>query len=103
MADLKRVLEYDPATRTTTTFHWDWKSDTTCLSKSQDVEPLLESNHVWRNHIDQDRKADFRKVASIPLNVYYNIPLEIRQDSKALRRWLNDPDNAVFKTWNGTV
>lgn len=103
MADLKRILEYDPATRSKTTFHYDWKTDDTIFETTQDAAPIIEDNQVWRNHITQDRKANYRRVASIPLNVYYSLPLEIRQDGKALRRWLNDPDNAAFKTWHGTV
>jgi hypothetical protein len=103
MADIKRILDYDPSTRTKTTFHYDWKTNDTIFESTQDAQPFLEDNQVWRNHITQDRKSDFRRVASIPLNVFYSIPREIRQDGKALRRWLNNPDNAAFKTWNGTV
>lgn len=102
MADIKRILEYDPASRTKTTFHYDWKTDDTIFETVQDAEPIIESNKIWRNDVDQ-RKNDFRRVASIPLNVFYAIPREVRQDSIALRRWLNNPDNFAFKTWDGQV
>lgn len=103
MADLKRVLEYDPSTRTKTTFHYDWKTDDTIFETTQDTQPVIDDNQVWRNHITQDRKATFRRVASIPLGVFYSIPREKRQAWSELRRWLNDGDNAAFRTWNGTV
>lgn len=101
MADLKRVLDYDPTTRTKTTFHYDWKTDDIYLQKQQDCEPVIEDNKTWINHVDQ--RNDFRRVASIPLSVYYQIPLDVRRDGKALKRWLNEPDNRAFRTWHGTV
>lgn len=102
MADIKRVLEYDPTTRTKTIYHYDWKTDDSYLQRVQDVEPIIEENKLWRHHVDQS-KRDMKRVASIPLNVYYSIPREIRQDGKLLRQWLNNPENFAFKTWEGTV
>jgi len=44
------------------------------------------------------------RVASIPLNVYYDLKRRgIADDPKAMKKWLNDPDNRVFRTREGTV
>lgn len=102
MADLKRVLSYDPATRTKTTYHYDWKTDDSYIQTQQDVQPILEDNKIWRNDVDQ-RKHDFRRVASIPLHLFYQIPAAIRNDSKELRKWLNQPEHSAFRTWEGSV
>lgn len=102
MSDIKRLLNVDPVTKTQEVFHYDWKTDDTYIQKVQDVEPILEDNKMWRNDINQ-RKQDFRRVASIPLSVFYQIPREIRQDGKELRKWLNRPENAAFRTWEGSV
>ena len=46
-----------------------------------------------------------RRVASIPLNVYFEQLAEAQnqQDDKYMSRWLNDSDNAAFRTFGGRV
>jgi hypothetical protein len=48
--------------------------------------------------------GDMSRVASIPLSVYYDLKRRgIADDPVALRKWLNDGDNRVFRTREGTV
>lgn len=46
-----------------------------------------------------------RRIASIPLNVYFDQLAEAQsqQDDKYMSRWLNDGDNAAFRTFGGRV
>jgi hypothetical protein len=44
------------------------------------------------------------KVASIPMNVYFDLKEKgILDDPAALKRWLNDSDNRFFRTKAGRV
>ena len=46
-----------------------------------------------------------RRVASIPLNIFYDKLSEAndQRDDKYMSRWLNDSDNAAFRTFSGGV
>ena len=44
------------------------------------------------------------KVGEIPLTVWMQLKDEgVARDPKALRKWLNDPDNRYFRTYDGDV
>jgi hypothetical protein len=44
------------------------------------------------------------KVGSIPMSIYHELQKQgILQDEKRLKKWLNDPDNRVFRTRPGRV
>lgn len=44
------------------------------------------------------------KVGEIPLQVWMRLKEEgIANDPKALRRWLSDPENRYFKTYEGRI
>ena len=44
------------------------------------------------------------RVASIPLTVYYDLKQKgILDDQAAMKKWLNDPDNELFRTRKGKV
>ncbi len=103
MADLKRILEYDPTTRTKTTFHYDWKENDTIFEEVQDVSSILDLNAIQRSENKPNHKNDMWHVGRIPLNVFYSIPREIRQNGKFLREWLNRPENRAFKTYDGNA
>ena len=45
-----------------------------------------------------------RHVAEIPMVIYQKMVREGSiNDKKALKKWLNDPDNKMFRTWKGKV
>lgn len=53
----KRILDYDPITGITDIFEYDSLTDTTILSRHQDVEPILEANKTLRNDADYSKKG----------------------------------------------
>lgn len=71
-----------------------------------DIEPLLDFNKARQNdgHDYFTRDRSMVAVADLPLTIAEQLrKLGIlggqgrRTDQKALRRWLNDPDNRVFR------
>ena len=100
----RRIFDTDPLTGITR--YWHVKSDGEfVIETQQQVSDIAEANK--RSFAGTDTKAkygDMAKVASIPLNVYYELKRQgIVDDPKAMKKWLNDPDNRVFRTRGGTV
>lgn len=100
----RRIFDTDPLTGITR--YWHVKSDGEfVIETQQQVSDISEANK--RSFANTDTKAkygDMAKVASIPLNVYYELKRQgIVDDPKAMKKWLNDPDNRVFRTRGGTV
>ena len=67
------------------------------------VSGILEENRAL---FDESRRMNFengRRVASIPLNLFYGRLQEAwrNDDRKFISRWLNDPDNRAFRTFRG--
>lgn len=72
----------------------------------QDVGDIAEANKLSYNQYDErsNWKGDMHRVASIPMSVYYDLQRKgILNDPVAMKRWLNDPDNRVFRTRPGVV
>ncbi len=71
----------------------------------QDVEPILDHNKRLMTMNDgYSPSRDLRRVASIPNVIWERLMREgIADDPKALKRWLNDPDNRYFRTAPGRV
>lgn len=69
------------------------------------VDDILRDNRADFNESNGARFGDGRRVASIPLNIFYEQLHEAHcQDDEAfVSRWLNDPDNRAFRTFEGTV
>ena len=74
------------------------------LSREQDVTEILRMNHFQRG---EDRlqgfrfAPTFRQVARIPVaavDIAAAQGLDILNDPDDMRRFLNDPDNAAFRT-----
>lgn len=48
--------------------------------------------------------GDWHHVANIPLNIMWQLKQQgIWDDEQAMKKWLNDPDNAVFRVKPGRV
>jgi hypothetical protein len=99
----KRLFSHDPLTGITKYFHVTEKGEyviETVQETSHD-----ESNTRARNATDRRTKwGDMSRVASIPLSVYYDLKRRgIADDPKAMKRWLNDADNRVFRTREGVL
>ena len=69
----------------------------------QDVTGIAEYNKRSYNNTDK-KWNDLNKVASIPLSVYYDLKRKgIADDPVALKKWMNDSDNQVFRTRQGRL
>lgn len=101
---MKRVFDTNPSLGITRYWHHETDTDTVQIETVQDVTDVVESNKSARNDASSGWKGDLHKVASIPMAVYYDLKSKgILDDEKALRAWLNDPDNRYFRTKPGRV
>ena len=100
-----RLFDRDAALGMTQYFHYDHDKDEFTIETRQDVNPLVELNKAKFNQIDEKaRWGELSQVASIPLNIYYDLKKRgIIDDKKKFRAWLNDPDNRAFRTRPGQV
>lgn len=69
------------------------------------VDALFDQNAEDLNNSIGQRWNDGRRVASIPLDVYYKHLGEAARggDQEYIKRWLNDSDNAKFRTFGGRL
>tara|TARA_B100001057_G_scaffold394187_1_gene403301 strand:+ start:3480 stop:3773 length:294 start_codon:yes stop_codon:yes gene_type:complete len=69
---------------------------------SQNVQPVLD--HVKRIKETTVLSKELRHVAEVPMVIYQQAMREGWVNDKAKwKRWLNDPDNKLFRTWPGKV
>lgn len=100
----KRLFDVDPLTGSREFFHYDEKNDTYAIETEQNVDALVESNKRLHNDAPEHWKGEMHRVASIPMNVYWDLKMRgILDDEKRLRAWLNDPANRYFRTRPGRV
>lgn len=100
----KRLFDYDPLTGITRWFHYDDAEDAFYIQTEQETEGLIEQNKREANDADSGWKGDWHKVASIPLSIFVRLQKEgIVHDQDAMKKWLNDPNNALFRTKHGKV
>lgn len=100
----RRIFDTDPLTGTTRYWHVKDNGEFV-IETQQNVSSIADANK--RSYAATDSKSrygDMAKVASVPLNVYYDLKRRgIVDDPKAMKKWLNDPDNRVFRTRGGRV
>ena len=67
----------------------------------QNVQPVLE--HV-KMLSDNKPGKELRHVAEVPIIIYNKAVREgWGNDPAAWKKWLNNPDNKLFRTWKGKV
>lgn len=99
---MKRVFSEDKAQGITKYWHVTDKGEYV-VETQQDVSSIVEANKRQYND-NTGRWGDLNKVASIPLSVYYDLKRRgIADDPVALKKWMNDPDNRVFRTRSGNL
>lgn len=99
---MTRIFSQDKASGITKYWHVTDKGEYV-VETQQDVSAIVEANKREYNNTP-DKYRDVNKVASIPLSVYYDLKRKgIADDPKALKKWLNDRDNQVFRTRAGTL
>lgn len=69
------------------------------------VDKAIEENTAFRNSLDPGWKGDWHRVASIPVGVFHDKLAEAVQqdDQKYISKFLNDADNAAWRTKSGRV
>ena len=98
----KRLFDRDPQLGITK--YWHVKDNGEFVVETvQDISGIAEYNK--RSYNSTDKKwNDLNKVASIPLSVYYDLKRKgIADDPVALKKWMNDSDNQVFRTRQGVL
>jgi hypothetical protein len=100
---MKRLLSANPEFGTRTYFHATPES--IHIEKVQDVTNIVEANKAKFNSTDERaRWGEWTRVASIPLAVFHDLKnKKIADDPKAMKKWLNDKDNVMFRTRPGNV
>ena len=87
----------------TTEVHTENGDGTFHITKKQDIQPTLDYTKYLREQ-PVDRKNDVRHVAEIPPVLAAKLLRDnILLDEKALLKWLDKPENKVFKAWEGRL
>lgn len=71
-----------------------------------DVEPVVDLAKAEYNSTDERaRWKDLQRVARIPMPLVFQLQEKGigPRDQKAFKKWLNDPDNRVFRTRPGLI
>ena len=106
---MKKILSHDPLTGVTNIAHMP-DADTFVVETKQDVSQIIEQNKAMYAQTDENtRWGEWTHIAQIPLSVFQ----ELNQkgicrgfhiaDPKAMKAWLNDPDNRHFRVRPGRV
>lgn len=101
----KKLFDYDPETGTTKWWHYDADKDEATIETEFQAGNIIEANKEEFNSIDERaRWGEWSKVASIPMTLFYRLKQQgIIDDPAAMKKWLNDPDNKLFRTRPGRV
>lgn len=103
---MAKLFERDKAMGITRLFHYDDATEQFGIETLQDVTGIAEANKGVMATMDERSpwKGEMERVASIPMNIYSELVRKgIADDEKALRKWLDDPDNRVFRTRPGSL
>ena len=86
-----------------TAVHTEDGDGTFHVTKKQDVQPTLDYTKYLREQ-PVDRKNEVRHVAEIPPVLAAKLIRDgIMGDSQAILKWLDKPENKVFKTVEGRL
>lgn len=102
----ERLFDEDPLTGIRTTFVMEHGADDFKLVREQYLDPQLQNNLEQRNHREQTWKGDIHHCARIPnvvLEDFKRRGIDLINDQDELQKWLNDPDNSMFRTRQGKV
>ena len=84
-----------------TAVHTEDGDGTFHVTKTQDIQPTLDYTKYLREQ-PVDRKNEVRHVAEIPPVLAASLSRSgILHDKKRLLKWLDQPENSAFKTWEG--
>lgn len=103
MSDL---LEFDPVLKIRRGFTYNHADESFIIDTKQNVTSLIEMNKSLANMTDERAgwKGDFHRVASIPLTTYMKLVQEgIAHDNERMLRWLDEPEQRLFRTRPGSL
>ena len=106
---MKKSLINDPASGKRT--YMQWEGDDTHVVTEQKIDHILEHNkrqaNDWKyGNLLNNTQRHHQKVAEIPATLYNDLVKRLgdpRQNMKAWKKWLNDPENRYFRSTGGTV
>ena len=109
MSEGKRVLEVDPILGIQQNFVYHPDNDTVTIETLQNVTDIVADAKGEHRLYDErtpwvTKGMAMNHFARIPMVIYYDLLRRgILRDQEALKKWANDPDNAVFRTRPGKV
>ena len=106
MQEKPRLFGVDIAARSREFFLYDDAEKQFQIVTQQDVGPVLAENQAQRNDAPMqfNEKSGLTKVASIPNVVLIALREKgILANERTFKKWLNDPENKVFRTRGGRV
>lgn len=102
----KRLVEYDPLTKTSEYSNYDELTDTLVISKEQDVTDILEWNKKLQNSDGYTKKGikdemwHYAQIPNVVIEKWLSEGFNIfdKNNDKALFRKLNSPEYKYLKT-----
>lgn len=100
---MRKVIDTDPVTGISHVLYHDESDGVSHYVAEQATDYLLDFNRKQANEAGK-RFGEWAKVASLPMTLFMKLKAEgVLDDPKALKRWLNDPDNRYFRTHEGRL
>ena len=84
----------------------DHEDGSVTIQTIQNVDGVAEANKQVFNQFDErsNWNGEVHRVASIPMSIFYDLKRKgILDDPVAMKKWLNDSENRVFRTRPGQV
>jgi len=100
MTERKFVYQNDGAVKRTMVWEDD-APETVHVYTEQDLTLAIENNKIMRE-LHPRRSTNKLVARGVPIAVYEKSILE-NWDEQDWARWLDDPDNAAFRVWQGRV
>jgi hypothetical protein len=102
---VKRLISKDPEFGISQYYVSDPMEGKFRFETVQDCTPILEGAKAQYNSTDERAKwGEWAKVATIPLSIFHNLKRTgVADDKRKFSRWINDPDNRLFRTRPGKV
>jgi hypothetical protein len=99
MADRTILTTWNPVTQRSTELVIDGESGLPLIVHTQNTKPIIEHCKRLASNFEGTNKDDITHIASIPMVIWRQLQaLGITRDEKELNKWLEERDNAVFRT-----
>lgn len=100
----KRLIAEDAETGATDWYHYESSTGGFTVEHVQDVEPIVDQCKLIHSNAERGWKGDMVHVARIPLVILAKLRKDgTLADPKKFKAWLNERDNRVFRTHEGSV